>query len=66
MFNKKEFNAMLASAGMTKAEFAKKIGMRTDKLYRRLRAEDFLVTEVQKMVEIFGIEKVIKVFFDVE
>lgn len=64
MFNKREFNAMLARAGMTKAELAKALGMNTDKLYRRLRAEDFLVSEVQKMIEIFGEEEVIRVFFN--
>ena len=63
MFNKKEFNAMLARAGMTRAQLAEKLGMRVDKLYRRLRAEDFLVSEVQKMVEIFGLDEVLHVFF---
>ena len=63
MFNKKEFNAMLARAGMTKAELAEKLGMRTDKLYRRLRAEDFLVSEVHKMIDIFGEAEVYRVFF---
>ena len=63
MFNKKEFNAMLARAGMTRAQLAEKLGMRVDKLYRRLRAEDFLVSEVTKMMEIFGSAEVYRVFF---
>ena len=64
MFNKKEFNAMLARAGMTKAELAEKLGMRTDKLYRRIRAESFLVSEAKQMMDIFGEEEVIRVFFN--
>ncbi len=63
MFNKKEFNAMLARAGMTKADLAKALGMRTDKLYRRLRTGDFYVSEVNKMIDIFGIAEVERVFF---
>ena len=63
MFNKNEFNAMLAREGMTKAELAKKLGMRTDKLYRRIRTEDFLVSEVQKMMDIFGVAPVYLIFF---
>lgn len=63
MFDKKKFNAMLARAGMTKADLAKRLGMRTDKLYRRLRNEDFLVSEVNKMMEIFGVAEVYNVFF---
>ena len=63
MFNKNEFNAMLAKHGMTKAQLAKLLGMRVDKLYRRLRTGDFLVSEVYKMMDIFGVAEVYFVFF---
>lgn len=57
---------MLARKGMTKAELANALGMRTDKLYRRLRTEDFLATEIGKMIEIFGEEEVLFVFFGIK
>ena len=63
MFDRKEFNAMLARVGMTKAELAKALGMRTDKLYRRLRMGDFYLSEVHKMIDIFGEEEVLHVFY---
>lgn len=64
MFDRNEFNAMLARKGMTKAELAEKLGMRTDKLYRRLRVGDFYLSEVHKMIEIFGREEVLRVFYN--
>lgn len=63
-YNKNEFNAMLARKGFTRDKLAKALGISTNRLYRRLVDGNFYVGQIHKMIEIFGKEEVVSVFFD--
>lgn len=64
MFNKNEFNAMLARKGITKDELAKKLGIRRETLYRRIvNGGNFNYKEIILLIEEFGKEEVMKALF---
>ena len=64
MFNVNEFNAMLARKGLTKDELAKLLGISRDSLYRKIANDGkFVRSEITKMIEIFGIEDVVRALF---
>lgn len=64
MFNKNEFNAMVARKGITKIELAKMLKISTCALYRRLKNDGcFSIIEISDMIDIFGKEDVMKAFF---
>lgn len=64
MFNKNEFNAMLARKGMTKGDLAHKLNMRRETLYRRICEEgNFSVSEIAILISIFGKDDVCRALF---
>jgi len=64
MFNKNEFNAMLARKGLTRSDLAEKLGMRRETLYRRIANEgNFTYSEICTLIEIFGKDEVVNALF---
>ena len=61
------FNALLTKKGISKAEFAEKLGLSRDTLYRRIRHNcDFTLDEIHRMFNIFGVNETLKTLFNVE
>ena len=63
MFNKNEFNAMLARKGMSKEELASKLGMRRETLYRRIKEGFFYTKEIAILIDLFGKDDVCRALF---
>lgn len=64
MFQITQFNAMIAEKGYNKTKLAKEMGITRNTLLRKLdRQGDFNKDELQALINIFGLDKVIKVFF---
>ena len=64
-FNKQKFNATLAENGMTKKDLCKILNLNEATIYRKInRNGDFNRTEINKFVEIFGLEKTESFLFD--
>ena len=64
MFNKNEFNAMLARKGMTRAELADRLGIARETLYRRISHNgEFNYKEISMLISIFGKDEVMNALF---
>lgn len=64
MFNKNEFNAMLARKGISREALATELGMKRSTLYRKITNDgSFNVSEISKMIEIFGRDAVCEALF---
>lgn len=64
MFNRNEFNALLAKNGYTKGEFARKIGMDPSTFHRKLdRGADFSYPELCEIAQLLGKQEVLSIFF---
>ncbi|MDD6196569.1 MAG: helix-turn-helix transcriptional regulator [[Clostridium] aminophilum] len=64
MFNKNEFKAAIARAGMTSRELAEKIGINESTLYRKINSNGaFNREEINTIIEVLHIEDPKEIFF---
>lgn len=64
MFNKNEFNAMLARKGMTRDDLATLLCIRRETLYRKIKNDgDFTAKEIKIMLQHFDKEELWKALF---
>ena len=64
MFDKKRLEAELVLQNISKAEFAKALGIDTSTLYKKMNGKsDWTLTEIRKMGEILGKDKINPIFF---
>lgn len=64
MFDKNEFNAMLARRGMSRENLAKNLGIRRETLYRKITNDgSFTISEITKLIELFGKDEVCNALF---
>ncbi|MBO5415139.1 MAG: DUF739 family protein [Clostridia bacterium] len=64
MFDKKRLEAELVLQNISKAEFAKALGIDTSTLYKKMNGKsDWTLTEIRKTGEILGKDKINPIFF---
>lgn len=64
MFDKKRLEAELVLQNISKAEFAKALGIDTSTLYKKMNGKsDWTLTEIRKTGEILGKDKINTIFF---
>ena len=64
MFDKKRLEAELGLQNISKAEFAKALGIDTSTLYKKMNGKsDWTLTEIRKTGEILGKDKINPIFF---
>ena len=64
MFDKKRLEAELVLQNISKAEFAKALGIDTSTLYKKMNGNsDWTLTEIRKTGEILGKDKINPIFF---
>lgn len=64
MFDKKRLEAELVLQNISKAEFAKALGIDTSTLYKKMNGKsDWTLTEIRKTGEILGKDKMNPIFF---
>ena len=64
MFDKKQLEAELVLAGITRSNFAKDLGMNTSTLYKKMNGKtDWTLSEIHRTGEILGEDKIPRIFF---
>ncbi|MBR2410166.1 MAG: hypothetical protein IKB08_00415 [Clostridia bacterium] len=64
MFDRKKFELTLFEMGISKTELAKKLGISTVTLYRKMSGEsDFFRNEIQLIRSLIGVDKAEEIFF---
>lgn len=65
MFNKLKLDALIAEKGLTKVKLAELLNINPVTLHRKIdRSGDFSKDEIVKLIEIFGKEQVLTLFFN--
>jgi predicted transcriptional regulator len=64
MFDRKKFEITLFELGISKTELAKKLGISTVTLYRKMSGEsDFFRNEIQIIRSLIGVDRAEAIFF---
>ena len=65
MFNKRDFNSLIAKAGLTKEKLAKHLGISPVTLYRKIEdSGNFDRNEIIKMTEVLDKAETLSLFFE--
>lgn len=58
-----EIKGKIRAKGLTQAEFAKKLGMSEKTFYNKMKKGVFGSDDIEKMMEILGIDELVPIFF---
>ena len=64
MFDKKQLEAELVLASISRSNFAKELGMNTSTLYKKMNGKtQWTLSEIHRAGEILGEDKIPRIFF---